>query len=153
MSPSMRSASLNASRIMSRCSRCSLVGGTGCLGRPRGRPPIRAGLIERDSDAGRDREQFPTRGDKAVRAQSVRGKMAMDGLYVPSHAPWYPDFRAELLSFPFGKHDDQVDAIGLFGQLLDKVLAGQKPKPPLAPEKHDDYQAAINDDYGSFLTM
>ncbi len=44
MSPSMRSASLNASRIISRCSRCSLVGGTGCLGRPRGRPPIRAGL-------------------------------------------------------------------------------------------------------------
>ena len=99
------------------------------------------------------REQFPTRGDKAVRAQSVRGKMALDGLYVPSHAPWYPDFRAELLSFPAGKHDDQVDAIGLFGQLLDKVLAGQKPKPPPAPEKHDDYQVAINDDYGSFLTM
>ena len=22
-----------------------------------------------------------------------------------------------------------------------------------APEKHDDYQVAINDDYGSFLTM
>jgi hypothetical protein len=77
----------------------------------------------------------------------------MNGLYVPAHAPWYPAFRAELLSFPAGKHDDQVDAIGLFGQLLDKVLAGQKPKPLPAPEKHDDYQAAITDDYGSFLTL
>ena len=28
-----------------------------------------------------------------------------------------------------------------------------KPKPPPEPEKHDDYQVAINDDYGSFLTM
>ena len=28
------------------------------------------------------REQFPSRGDKAVRAQSMRGRMAMLGLYV-----------------------------------------------------------------------
>jgi hypothetical protein len=58
------------------------------------------------------REQFPTRGDKAVRAQSVRGKMAMDGLYVPSHAPWYPEFRAELLSFPAGKQVSQGSTSG-----------------------------------------
>src|SRR5207237_3393314 len=40
------------------------------------------------------------------------------------------DLRAELLSFPAGKHDDQVDALGPVGQLLDKINAGQKPKPP-----------------------
>jgi predicted phage terminase large subunit-like protein len=62
-----------------------------------------------------NREPFPTRGDKAVRAQSIRGRMALEGLYVPVHAPWYPAFRAELLSFPAGKHDDQVDALGLIG--------------------------------------
>jgi hypothetical protein len=45
-------------------------------------------------------------------------------------APWFADLRAELLSFPAGKHDDQVDALGLVGQLLDKTNAGQKPKPP-----------------------
>jgi hypothetical protein len=33
------------------------------------------------------RQQFPTRGDKGVRAQSVRGRMAMNGLYVPRDAP------------------------------------------------------------------
>ena len=33
------------------------------------------------------REAFPTRGDKAVRAQSIRGRMAMHGLYVQSGAP------------------------------------------------------------------
>jgi hypothetical protein len=32
------------------------------------------------------RKQFPTRGDKAVRAQSIRGRMALDGLYAPRHA-------------------------------------------------------------------
>lgn len=70
------------------------------------------------------REAFPTRGDKAVRAQSIRGRMALDGLYVPSAATWYPALRSELLSFPAGKHDDQVDAMGLVGQLLDKMIGG-----------------------------
>lgn len=78
------------------------------------------------------RQQFPTRGDKAVRAQSIRGRMALDGLYVPIAAPWYPDFRSELLSFPAGKHDDQVDMLGLIGQLLDDMITRQTP-PPIAP--------------------
>ena len=78
------------------------------------------------------RQQFPTRGDKSVRAQSIRGRMALDGLYVPTHAAWYADFRAELLSFPAGKHDDQCDALGLIGQLLDIMRPGQK-LPELEP--------------------
>jgi len=74
------------------------------------------------------REVFPTRGgDKAIRASSMRGMMAQQGLYVPVDAPWYAEFRSELLSFPAGKHDDQVDAIGLIGQLLDKMMSGKKP--------------------------
>jgi len=76
------------------------------------------------------REQFPTRGDKSVRAQSMRGRMALEGLYVPVNAPWYADFRSELLSFPAGKHDDCIDAIGLVGQLLDKMMSGDAPKKP-----------------------
>jgi predicted phage terminase large subunit-like protein len=76
------------------------------------------------------RAQFPTRGDKAVRAQSIRGRMELDGLHVPMRAPWYANFRAELLSFPAGKHDDQVDALGLIGQVLNKMTGGALPKPP-----------------------
>lgn len=80
------------------------------------------------------RDVFPTRGDKAVRAQSIRGRMASVGLHVPHGAEWYPAFRSELLSFPAGTHDDQVDALGLVGQLLDKMISGtaarriEKPK-------------------------
>ncbi|HYI84455.1 MAG TPA: phage terminase large subunit, partial [Acetobacteraceae bacterium] len=55
------------------------------------------------------RTQFPTRGDKAVRAQSVRGRMALDGLHIPQAAPWRAALESELMSFPAGKHDDQVD--------------------------------------------
>jgi hypothetical protein len=59
----------------------------------------------------------------------MRGRMALDGLYVPVHAPWYPAFRSELLSFPAGKFDDQVDAIGLVGQLLDRMMSGERIAP------------------------
>lgn len=79
------------------------------------------------------RDAFPTRGDKAVRAQSIRGRMASLGLHVPERAEWYPAFRSELLSFPAGKHDDQVDAIGLVGQLMDKMVSGAAQKRPTKP--------------------
>ena len=74
---------------------------------------------------------FPTRGDKATRARSIQGRMAIEGLYVPFNASWFPAFRSELLSFPAGKHDDQVDALGLIGQLLDRMVKG-------SPIKRDD---------------
>jgi predicted phage terminase large subunit-like protein len=86
------------------------------------------------------REQFPTRGDKAIRAQSIRGRMALEGLYVPISAPWYANLRSELLSFPAGKHDDQVDALGLVGQLLDKMTSGQHPAKPEKPKNASGYK-------------
>jgi predicted phage terminase large subunit-like protein len=109
---------------------------------------IRAGIgpyldrRQRERQAYCAREAFPTRGDKSVRAQSFRGRMAMEGLYVPINASWYPAFRGELLSFPAGKHDDQVDALGLVGQLLDTMLAGQKPKPPEKSKNDTGYRQA-----------
>jgi predicted phage terminase large subunit-like protein len=72
------------------------------------------------------KQDFPTRGDKAVRAQSMRGRMAALGLQMPINEKWYADLRAELLSFPAGRHDDQIDALGLVGQLLDKMATGRK---------------------------
>ena len=93
------------------------------------------------------REQFSTRtGNKAVRAQSIRGRMALNGLYVPLSAPWYPALRSELLSFPSGKHDDQVDALGLVGQLLDQMIAGLKPKKPEV-DTRDAYRESNDDRY------
>lgn len=74
------------------------------------------------------RAAFPSRNDKSVRAQSIRGRASMGKLYVPVTAEWYPDFRSELLAFPAGKHDDQVDALGLIGQVLDRMIPG-KPLP------------------------
>lgn len=74
------------------------------------------------------REQFPTRGDKAVRAQSIRGRMANSGLFVHKDSPWLSDLISEMMSFPVGVHDDAVDALGLAGQLMDRMSFGKKPK-------------------------
>lgn len=83
------------------------------------------------------REQFPTRGDKAVRAQSFRGRIASLGFYIHKDAPFKSDLISEMMSFPVGVHDDQVDALGLVGQILDRMLTG-KPLPPPEPEPEED---------------
>jgi predicted phage terminase large subunit-like protein len=91
-------------------------------------------------------ETFPTRGDKAVRAQSIRGRVALMGLQVPIHEPWHTDFRAELLSFPAGKHDDQVDALGLVGQLLDQMTVGRILREEIKiPPARDSYRPAAEE--------
>jgi predicted phage terminase large subunit-like protein len=108
---------------------------------------------QRERSAWCVREQFPTRGDKAVRAQSIRGRMALEGLYVPRLAQWYPDLRSELLSFPAGKHDDIVDALGLIGQLLDRMMAGEHPARPVRPDDVSGYRRHEGDARASHLSL
>lgn len=96
--------------------------------------------MQRERHAYVYRRDFPVRSDKAVRAQSIRGRMALDGLYVPQAAPWLADLRSELLTFPAGKHDDQVDALGLIGQLLDTISAGNKPPEAQKPKNPSGYR-------------
>jgi predicted phage terminase large subunit-like protein len=86
-----------------------------------------------------NRTPFPTRGDKAVRARSIQGRMALDGLYYPKNAPWAADWLAELLNFPASKHDDQIDAMGLTGQLLDKMVSGRAHAPNPMKLPNDGY--------------
>lgn len=88
------------------------------------------------------RHAFPTRGDKAVRAQSFRGRIATLGLRIPEGAAWRTDFVSELLTFPVGKHDDQVDALGLIGQLLDQMITPQPPEKPVVPRSLSDMTMA-----------
>jgi predicted phage terminase large subunit-like protein len=87
-------------------------------------------------------ENFPTRGDKSIRAQSIRGRIALDGLNVPTMAHWYAELRAEMMAFPAGKHDDQVDALGLVGQLLNRMLTGSDRKQKQKAPPRDKYAKA-----------
>lgn len=76
----------------------------------------------RERQAYVSRAQFPSSKSKAMRAQSIIGRMAMKGLYCPFGASWFAEFRRELLLFDAGRYDDQVDALSLIGQVLDKMI-------------------------------
>jgi predicted phage terminase large subunit-like protein len=74
------------------------------------------------------RRQYSSSADKPTRAQSIRGRMAMGKVYFPRNQPWGPELVSELLRFPAGKHDDQVDVMSLFGRMLDDLITGTVPK-------------------------
>jgi len=80
----------------------------------------------RERQAWVSRAGFPSTKSKRMRAQSIIGRMAQNGLYCPFAADWFSEFRKELLVFDAGQNDDQVDALSLIGQVLDKMIPADK---------------------------
>jgi predicted phage terminase large subunit-like protein len=94
------------------------------------------GLIDRrqqETKAWCYRKQFASTADKPTRAQAIRGRMAAGTVYLPRNAPWVSEFLSELLSFPAGKHDDQVDTLSLMGRMLGEMQSGRAPRPDVDP--------------------
>lgn len=58
--------------------------------------------------------------DKATRLMVVTPSIEAGRLALPAEAPWLADFRRELMLFPNGKHDDQVDSLTQFLTWLGK---------------------------------
>ncbi|MEQ8249558.1 MAG: phage terminase large subunit [Alphaproteobacteria bacterium] len=53
-------------------------------------------------------------GDKAARLEIASAGIEAGRVYLPNEAHWLADLEKELLGFPMGKHDDQVDSISQF---------------------------------------
>ena len=49
--------------------------------------------------------------DKLSRMWAQSAQIEAGRLFLPETAPWLADFETELLSFPYGRHDDQVDTV------------------------------------------
>jgi len=60
--------------------------------------------------------------DKVIRANAHTAKIEAGAVLVPQHAPWLEDFRREILAFPKGRHNDQVDALS---QALERAFSFQ----------------------------
>lgn len=60
--------------------------------------------------------------DKTTRARSVQARLRAHGIKFDKGGDWYPIFENECLSFPRGKHDDQVDAFAYLGLMLDMLI-------------------------------
>src|SRR5215831_10976773 len=52
--------------------------------------------------------------DKETRMCRQQGRFEVGRILLPNEAPWLADFVHELLAFPGGRYDDQVDALLLF---------------------------------------
>lgn len=58
--------------------------------------------------------------DKVMRMSRHTAKIEAGAVLLPDYyAPWIEDFRSEMLAFPAGRHDDQVDA---FSQALERAF-------------------------------
>jgi predicted phage terminase large subunit-like protein len=54
------------------------------------------------------------RDNKETRMSRHQDRFEAGRIVLPSEAPWLADFESELLAFPHGRYDDQVDALLLF---------------------------------------
>ena len=79
-------------------------------------------------------------GDKISRLAGATHRIEAGNLILPEDASWLADFERELLAFPSGRHDDQVDALA---QLLNWNRI---------PEHHDTpgecYEISVSDAIG-----
>jgi predicted phage terminase large subunit-like protein len=71
-------------------------------------------------------EEYARTSDKPTMARAIQGRWSQGMVMMPEQAPWLADLEAEMLRFPAGRHDDQVDALALIGLHLDKVVAPPK---------------------------
>jgi predicted phage terminase large subunit-like protein len=46
-----------------------------------------------------------------MRMSAQSAKIEAGAVHLPRDAPWLDDLRSEILAFPHGLHDDQVDSI------------------------------------------
>jgi predicted phage terminase large subunit-like protein len=53
-------------------------------------------------------------GDKILRMEAESAVIEAGHVLVPDAAPWLGDFQTEIMAFPGGRHDDQVDSVSQF---------------------------------------
>ena len=62
---------------------------------------------------------FKPEGDKVMRMYAQSSKIEVGQVHLPFTAPWLQDFETEMMQFPNGKFDDQVDSVSQFLSWID----------------------------------
>jgi predicted phage terminase large subunit-like protein len=86
--------------------------------------------------------------DKPTRAKSIQARMRARAVKFDKQADWYPTFEDECLTFPRGKHDDQVDAFAYLGMMLDILIEAPTKEEIEEDEYYDEYESAELSDAG-----
>lgn len=76
-------------------------------------------------------EKLKTRGkDKPTRARTLQGRLEQGRVFFPKSAIWTPDVVNEMLTFPLGRNDDQVDSLAWIMNMLLWYAPVRDKKPP-----------------------
>ena len=70
------------------------------------------------------------KGDKVMRMRVHTPTLEAGKVLLKKDAPWLDELRTEVLAFPYGKHDDQVDALS---QLMTWAEDWRVPKYSIRP--------------------
>lgn len=76
----------------------------------------------------------PGRQDKPSRARPIQGRIKQGMVFLPKRADWVEPFVAELMQFPNGTFDDQVDALAWLGQMFDIMSTYRNPRANRTPK-------------------
>jgi predicted phage terminase large subunit-like protein len=75
-------------------------------------------------------ELKPGRQDKIARARPIQARMQQKRVFFRKHCDATMALYAEMMRFPNGAHDDQVDSIAWIGQLLTYFTVTREKKQP-----------------------
>jgi predicted phage terminase large subunit-like protein len=91
--------------------------------------------------------------DKVTRARSIQARMRAHGVKFATGTDWFPGFENECLTFPRGKHDDQVDAFAYLGLMLQLLIEAPTTREMLEDEyEYELEQSGMNKQGRSAIT-
>jgi predicted phage terminase large subunit-like protein len=91
--------------------------------------------------------------DKLTRARSIQARMRAGAVKFDKAADWFYDLEDELVLFPRGKHDDQVDALSYVGLIVDKMIAGATKRELAEDEYAEEYdQSGLSEEGRNAMT-
>lgn len=78
--------------------------------------------------------------DKKGKASPLQQRLRAKAVRFDKDSLWWPECEAELRQFPLGRHDDQIDAIGMIPRKIDKLYEGQDYQEPEEWEIEEEYE-------------
>ena len=110
-------------------------------------PALRKAMLERRVYFGIEEMTESGLGDKTKKARGIQARAGIGKLWLPAPAgtdgytppDWLADLDPELIMFPLGKHDDQVDVLSIVGRMLDDMV-GRLSSNTGAPPPPDQYR-------------
>jgi predicted phage terminase large subunit-like protein len=91
-------------------------------------PILKKRIAERNQYTFRLEELRPGRTDKVLRARTIQARMQQGKVRIPSDAPWTTTLVNELLRFPNGVFDDQMDTLAWVGLMINMFTPRMQPR-------------------------